>query len=217
MNIKLMKMQKKINIKLKSLCLILISMFLLRCQGNKDCSKFANEIYKEISDTSLRKEAFDYQKNLLENFCETSVKGLNYEAYHLQFYSAHGYGKSVKFEHKKGVYSIAVKCLTKEDSLPDCKAYQIRIDREEWNKLEQMIYEFDFWTAEDFRSNKGVLDGYAYLLEGNRPEAKKCDKKTYKLVARGSPEYDKMGALCDYILQYECQLKFRYKQSNKMK
>lgn len=214
-------MKKKINIKIEYFCLIFISTILFRCQGNiqenKDCSRFANEVYKEVSDTSLAKGAFDYQKILLERFAETSVKGLNYEAYHLQFYSSHGYGKSVKFENKNSVYSIAVKCRTKDDWLPDCKEYEIGIDKEEWNELECMIYEFNFWTEEDFKTNKDVLDGYVYILEGNRPEAKKCNRKTYKLVARGSPRYDKIGALCSYILEYEDQLKFKYEQLNKIK
>lgn len=214
-------MKKKINIKPEYLCLIFISIFLFRCQGkvreNRDCSKFANEIYKEVSDTSLAKEAFGYQKYLLEKFDEQSVKGLNYEAYHLQFYSSHGYGKSVKFENKNSVYSIAVKCITQGDWLPDCREYKIGIDREEWNELERMIYEFNFWTEEDFKTNKDVLDGYVYILAGNRPEAKKCNKKAYKLVGRSSPGYDKIGALCGYILDYEDQLKFKYEQRNKLK
>ncbi len=221
MNSKSIAMKKKINIKLEYFCLIFISIFLFRCQGNvqknKDCSKFANEIYQEVSDTSLAKEAFEFQKYLLEKFSEESVKGLNYEAYHLQFYSSHGYGESVKFVNKNGVYSIAIKCRSKEEWLPDCKEYEIRIDKEEWNELERMIYEFNFWTEEDFKTNKGVLDGYAYILEGNRPEAKKCNKKAYKLVGRGSPRYDKIGALCGNILDYEDQLKFKYEQRNKIK
>lgn len=214
-------MKKKISSKLKYLFLIFISIFLFRCQWNaqenKACSKFANEIYQEVSDTSLAKEAIDFQQYLLEKFGEESVKGLNYEAYHLLFYSAHGYGESVKFEHKNGVYSIAVKCVTKEELFPDCKEYKIRIDSTEWNELERMIYEFNFWTEEDFKANKDVLDGYAYILEGNRPKAKKCGKKSYKLVGRGAPRFDKIGALCGYILDYEGQLKLKYEQMNKIK
>jgi hypothetical protein len=214
-------MKKKINIKLQYFCLIFISTFLFRCQGNvqenRDCSRFENEVYKEVSDTSLAKRVFNYQKTLLERFAETSVKGLNYEAYHLLFYSSRGYGKSVKFEKKNNFYSISVKCRTKDDGLPDCKEFEIEIDKEEWTELEGMIYEFNFWTVEDFKPNREVLDGYVYILEGNRPEALKCNRKTYKLVARSSPRHDKIGALCDYILEYEDQLKFKYEQMNKIK
>jgi hypothetical protein len=210
-------MKNKINISLKCCCLICFTIFLVSCFQNvredKYCSKFANEIYNEVvTDTSLAREAFDYQKIMLEKFGETSIKGLNYEAYLLQFYSTHGYGKSVKFENKNGVYAITVKCNGKVDWVPDCKEYKIRINREEWNVLENMIYEFDFWTVEDFKVKRDVLDGSAYFLEGNRPEAERCNKKTYKLIARGSPDFDKMRALGDYIFDYEDQLKFRYEQ-----
>ena len=221
--IKQIEMKNKTNIKFEYCCMIFILIFLFSCQENvqedKDCSKYLAEIYKEVVfDTSIVRGVLDYQKILLERFGESSVKGLNSEAYHLQFYSSMGYGKSVKFENKNGIYSIAVKCRTKEDCCPDYKEYEIGIDREEWDELEKMIYEFNFWTEADFKEDKReVLDGYVYLLEGNRPQAEKCNKKTYKLIARGSPIYDKIGALCDYILDYEHQLKFKYEQMNTIK
>ena len=209
-------MNKKATIVLKYACLIFISIFLFACQGNvqenKDCSKCADEIYKEVSDTSLLNSVFGFQKNLLEKFSESSVKGLDHEAYHLQFYSSFGYGKSVKFEHNNGVYSIVVKCGTTKERLDECKEYAIVIDWEDWDKLEKMIYEFDFWTEEDVWRERLVADGFLYILEGNRPEAKKCNKKAYKIIARGSPGYEKMGALCNYIFSFEQQLKLKYEQ-----
>lgn len=196
---------------------ILILICLIGCQEKiqekKECLMYSNEKYlEETTDSVMVKEAFDYQEILLKRFGETSVKGLTYEAYHLQFYSSHGYGKSVKFENNIGGCFISVKCKSKKDWFEECKEYQIEIEKDEWREFEKMIYEFNFWTAEDFRRNEHVLDGFAYLLEGNRPEAKKCNKKTYQLIARGSPRYDKIGALCDYILEYEDQLKFKYEQ-----
>lgn len=216
-------MKNKINTKLQYSCMILILIFLFSCKENvqkeKDCAKFIKEIYQEVvSDTTFVRGILDYQKILLERFGESSVKGLNFEAYHLQYYSTMGYGKSVKFENRNGICSIAVKCRTIGNCCPDYKEYEIGIDKEEWDELEKMIYEFNFWTEEDFKDNKGaVLDGYVYLLEGNRPQAEKCDKRTYKLVARGSPRYDKMGALSNYILEFEDQLKFKYEQKKKIK
>lgn len=57
-----------------------------------------------------------------------------------------------------------------------------------------------------------TLRKFKYILEGNRPAAIECGKKSFKLVARGSPGYDKMGALCGYILDYEDQLAFNYRE-----
>lgn len=202
--------------------LILFSIFVISCQSKsqekEECTKYESEEYlEEKKDTSMIRGAFEYQEILLDRFGECSVKGLNYEAYHLQFYSSHGYGQSVKFEKKVGGYSISVKCKSKKEWFEECKEYQIGIDEDEWNELEKMIYEFNFWTAENFRENRDVLDGFAFILEGNRPEAKMCNKKSYKLVGRGSPRYDKMEALCENILAYEDQIKFRYEQLNKIK
>lgn len=202
--------------------LILFPIFLISCQnksqGKKGCAKYASEEYlEETTDTSMINEAVEYHSFLLERFGESSVKELNHEAYHLQFYSSNGYGQSVKFEKKVEGCSISVKCISKKDWFEECKEYQIGIDEHEWNELEKMIYEFNFWTAEDFRANKDVLDGYAFFLEGNRPEAENCNKKSYKLVGRGSPRYDRMEALCENILSYEDQLRFRYEQLHKIK
>jgi hypothetical protein len=79
-----------------------------------------------------------------------------------------------------------------------------------------MIYEFDFWTEEDIRANRDALDGWVCVLEGNRPRAKECHKKVYKLITRGSIRYDKVGALCEYIFEYEETLRFKYEQMSEI-
>jgi len=207
----------KTNTILGYILLIFVLIFLISCQEKSDktadCTKYENEIYLKWNiDSNLVKGAFEYQEYLLEKFGENSVKDLNHEAYHLQYYSSHGFGKLIKVEKKLDGYSISVKCSGKKDLNPECKEYQIGIKKEEWEEFENLIYEFNFWTAEDFREARKVLDGDSFLLEGNRPEAEKCNKKNYKLIARGSPRFDKMGALCEYIFEYEYQLKFKYIQ-----
>jgi hypothetical protein len=209
------EMQDKSNNKSIYCYLILILICLISCQEkvqeNGECSKFIHEKYLEKQfDSVLVKEASEYREILLKRFDEISIKGINHEAYHLQFYSSHGFGKSVKFEKNISGCSLNIKCISKVEWSPDCENYQIRISEEEWNEFEKMIYEFNFWTEEEFRGNKNVLDGYVYFLEGNRPEAKKCNKRTYQLIGRGSPRFDKIGALCDYISEYEYQLALRY-------
>jgi len=84
------------------------------------------------------------------------------------------------------------------------------LDEEDWIELEKMIYEYDFWTAEYYRNNPGVLDGSVYLLEGVRKVEQDCDLITHKLVARGSMDYDKIESLCDHIRVYERRLFTRY-------
>ncbi|MEL7122872.1 MAG: hypothetical protein AAFO07_25720 [Bacteroidota bacterium] len=203
--------------------LLILTLFLMiacqdKTQEKETCVRYLNENYLEpITDISIINEAFEYHMVLLEMFDENSVKDFKNEAYHLQFYSSHGYGKSVKFEKRLKGGTISVKCIRNEDWFTDCRDYQIEIDSTDWRILENIIYEFDFWTVEDFRSRKNVLDGYVYFLEGNRPEAITCNKKIYKLVARASPKYDKIEALCENILEFEHQLEYSYEQMGKLK
>lgn len=198
-------------------CLVAVLMALTNCtqimQGPDDCSKFANEEYlEEQVDSSLMVTEPEYQDGLKERFNDVSVKGVGYEAYNLQYISSWGHGKLVKFEKQKGNYSLSVKCGGKENSNKKCKEYKIRISEEEWDELERMIYEFNFWTEETVRVNLSATDGYAYFLEGNRPAAEKCGKKSYKLTVRGAMVYDKLDALCGNILDYEDQLAFYYRE-----
>lgn len=204
---------------IRSLCFCVILSSLISCQENYDknseCFKYSNEQYHdEVIDSTLEKEAHEYQEILLERFEETSIKDLEYEAYQLQYYSSHGFGFSIKFEKKSNGFYMSKKCLKKEGWFPDCENSRHSISQEDWEEFERMIYEFNYWTEEAFRTNEGVLDGDVYFLEGNRPSAKNCNKKTYKLIGRGSPIYDKIGALCDYIADFEESLTFRYNQIN---
>ena len=199
--------------------LIFILIILFSCQEteNEECLKYEKENYtQEIIDTSLINGLSEYNLRTTKSFNENSIKGLKYEAYQFQFYSSHGFGRLIRFDKKIGGCSIRVKCKNKEGWDLDCKEYYIGIGEENWNELEKMIYEFNFWTAENYRGNNNVLDGYIYFLEGNRPDAEKCNKKTYKLVGRGSPKFDKIEALCENILKYEEQLKSEFERLNKI-
>ena len=68
-----------------------------------------------------------------------------------------------------------------------------------------MIDEFDFWSATHFKYNDKVFDGETYFLEGSRISG---NIRLHQLVGRKSAKYDKMGALCDYIMKYQENLVF---------
>lgn len=201
--------------------LILLTFCVLSCTEKhldlNECDKFKTPEYSlETADATLLMQAEEYHEILLDRFKENSIVETHNDGYHLLFYSSHGYGKSVKFEKRNNNYILSLKCVGKKEWNDDCKQYRINIEEDEWDVLEKMIYEFDFWTADHFRTNTMVLDGSAFLLEGNRPNAKSCNVITTKLIARGSPQYDKIGNLCDNILEYEGQLRFRYEQFNRI-
>jgi hypothetical protein len=193
--------------------LIFALIFLSTCQVKEECIKFIGEEYSDVPiDSNLLVNEFEYKNTLLKRFGETPIKDLSYSAYHLQFFSSLGFGQSIKFEKKNYGYVLSVKCVAKEAYPMDCNEYQTIIDEEDWNELEEMIYEFNFWTSQQFKKNKKrALDGSTYCLEGNRPEAVNCDKKTYQFIIRDSPQYDKIGALCNHIMKYEFHLAQKYK------
>ncbi|MFM9948857.1 MAG: hypothetical protein ACKV1O_13040 [Saprospiraceae bacterium] len=186
---------------------------LFGCRAKQECPGFNRPEHSDKQvDSVLAKQAAVFRDTLLNRFGETPIKGLNYKAYHLLFYSSHGYGESIKFEINDYGCFLTVKCIKKGDYSPECQNYKTKITEEEWNELNAMIYEFDFWTAEPFRKNEDVLDGYILFLEGNKPEAAICDQRTYQFVGRSSPRFDKMEALCEYIREYKEHLVFMYSQ-----
>ncbi len=185
---------------------------LFSCQDEKEaCSKFDHEVYRnDPVDTVLWKEALGFRDTVMEWFNVRPVKERTSTYYHLLYYSSFGFGKSIKIENKNSEYFLSVNHFPEKGNYSNGKNYEIKISKEEWNKFEMMIYEFNFWTESQFKANRDVLDGYCYFLEGHRPEALKCNKKVHQIVFRGSPGYDKIGALCDYICDYEDQLALTY-------
>lgn len=181
---------------------------LIGCRPKQECPPFNRyEYIHDQVDSSYSKKAPVYLDTLIKRFEETPIKGLNYKAYHLHYYSSFGYGQSIKFEINHYGCFLTVKCIGTGHSNVECQNYKTKITEEEWNLLEAMIYEFDYWTAEPFRNNENVLDGNIYLLEGNKPYPTSCEPETYKLVVRGSARYDKMEALCYNILEYNVIVK----------
>lgn len=184
-----------------SLCIALLG--LLSCQN---CKKFENESYKlEINeDFEAMKIHIDSVNRKIE---ETDYTELDYESYRLIYSS--GQIKEFKLlridrtnngdkltykefsspEYMKGEFAVT---YFKERKLLDFQ----------WDYLENLIYEYDFWTADLYRV-RTTLGGNAFILEGNRPQAEMCNKKVRNIVMRGSPtEDDEIGQLCLKIIEY---------------
>jgi len=196
--------------------LLVLLIFGLSCQNEKNCSKFMNEKYlDEQFDSIEMQKALEQRDTLLKKFDVKPIKGQNQTIYHLLFYSSHGFGQSIKFEKKDSSYFLTSKCLFKDGWLSECENFHLEITKSEWDDLEKMIYEFNFWTENQLEANKNVLDGYVYFLEGVRPEAEKCGKKTYQFIGRASPRYDKIEKLCRCIVDYKEQLGFLHSQIHK--
>ena len=195
------------------IAIILLTMVACREASNQDnhvSPKTHNSLQDKTLDTSSVRMALKQRLVLLKEFNDTISPDIDSNYYHLTLYSAFHYGTAVKFIKKGGAHFMSVKTLRPDSSLK-LEVYSTKISKNEWDKLETMIDNFDFWTEEQFTSNE-VLDGYTFYLEGKRFTD---NGKLNRLVGRGSPRYDKIGALCDYILEYQESLVFQYKQINR--
>jgi hypothetical protein len=196
----------------KSVFFTLAILFLCGCREDKQsnqCKTEENNV--AIQDTTLAIDALKYRSELINKFNDTIQNHVDSDFYYLIQYSSFDYGTSVKFERKGGKYFLLVKTLNPKDSATRLTQYLTEIDSVEWDRLEYMVDEFDFWKAKKFKNNK-ALDGYVCFLEGNRLTK---SGKLHQVIGRGSPRYDKMGALCNYIIDYEESLVFQYKQVHK--
>ena len=190
---------------------VLIIIISLSCQNKKDCSDFMNETYlDEQIDPGEMQKLLAERDTLLRRFDVKPIKGQNQAIYHLLYYSSHGFGQSIKFEKKDSSYFLTSKCLVKTGWPSECENFHMEITKSAWDDFEKMIYEFNFWTENQLEANRNVLDGFVFILEGVRPEAEKCGKRTYQLIGRGSPQYDKIGELCKCIINYKEQIGFHY-------
>ncbi|MCZ8283911.1 MAG: hypothetical protein O9353_00510 [Bacteroidia bacterium] len=198
--------------------IILISIILLTLiacrdtssQDNQVSPKKHNSLQDKTPDTSSLRTALKQRLVLIKEFNDTISPDIDSNYYHLILYSTFHEGTAVKFIKKGGAHFMSVKTLRPDSSLK-LEVYYTKISKNEWDKLETMIDNFDFWTEEQFTYNE-VLDGYTFYLEGNRSSD---NGKLHRLVGRGSPRYDKIGALCNYILDYQESLVFQYRQINR--
>ncbi len=200
---------------LLSLLVGFVLLCLLSCRESAECVLYAKEIYPQYQEDSVMLlKAQQYRDLLLERFNETPVQGSKHNSYHFLYYCAHGYGKSIKVEVKEGAYFLTVKCVAKEGWPFDCNNYQVQISETEWNDFENTISRSDFWSAKRLGvRNENVLDGSVYIIEGNRPDAAKCDKRTYQFVGRQLLGLDTLDILYHSIEQYETALAAKYNSS----
>ncbi len=177
----------------------------LACEKKTDCSVYANETYIEKKvDSAMLSTALKGRDELLRRFDETPIRTSDHPCYHLLYYSQFGgYGRSIKVEQKDGRFFLTVKCVSTDGRYPNCENNELEILAEEWYELENIMTDFSFWKAEALDDHIDPLDSSLYILEGIRPDAAYCDKKSYQFVARHHVGYDNIDALCMRIVQYE--------------
>lgn len=202
---------------MRTILIIILLIGFIACRQTSDVGNQLNVLDNKtiktpngnISDTASVRKALKHHLELTKEFNDTISSEVDSNYYHLILYTAFREGTAIKFIKKNGVHFMYVKTLRHDSAVK--LNYSTKIDREEWDQLENMVDDFNFWTEQQFKYRE-VLDGYVFYLEGNRFSD---NRKLHRIIGRGSPQYDKIGALCNYILDYQESLVYKYKQINK--
>lgn len=149
-------------------------------------------------DFKLKLEALNHRNKLIQKFNDT-IPNSKYDYYYLFYFTAFNEGNSIQFIKKGDRYYLTEKIRDPQDSVPILTKYSTEIYEDEWERLENMVNDFDFWTEKQFKQNR-VLDGYYFYLEVNNSSN---NERIHRIVGRASPRYDKIGALCEYIMHFK--------------
>jgi hypothetical protein len=157
----------------------------------------SEEIYTAL-DFKLKLEALNHRNKLIKKFNDT-IPNSKYDYYYLIYFNAFNEGNSIKFIKKGDRYYLTEKIRYPKKGFPTLTEYSTEIYEDEWACLENMLNEFDFWTEKQFKHNR-ALDGFHFYLEVNKSTDK---ERTHRIVGRATPRYDKIGALCEYIMHFK--------------
>lgn len=192
-------------IKLKHIVFILSSsLAFVACHK---CSKFENEIYSESDTLTLNSHSLSNLKKYYDDLNEPDLDELGRESYRMFYRAAfEDYQKIIHIS--KSNTGCVLKCISMNEVYIDSAWTTVAIDTiikefsiEKWKEFENLIYGSNFWTLSQPIRERG-LDGRIFLLEGYRPEALQCNKRTYHLICRWSPEPGPLRDVCDSILSY---------------
>lgn len=179
-------------------------MLTVSCNQSKSCEKFIDENYDKHNSNlpdSVRSQIESY----LINLEEPSIHNSKFETYRLlTSYALSNRYNSFLFQKKGSISELTFK---EHEYDPKTKTFETieetrkLLSESEWAHLQYLIYKFEFWTEKEMKIREGVTDGYSYVLEGCRPQAKLCSKKTNKLLLRvNSADTDNIKWLCDDLI-----------------
>ena len=179
--------------------------------GCNNCEKFKDEIYNEQPNPSLDTIIVE-MNSILQRLDEPKMNELDFESYRLIFISAFEERKLIRVDKKENKYYLVYKDFSGEQDSNHIilkENIQISITKRNWKYIKNLIYKNNYWSVKKYiEPPKDVLDGYGFTLEGRRPKAERCNKKTEQIVFRSTPdENDKMGDLCFQLLHYIDKIK----------
>jgi hypothetical protein len=184
--------------------IISICLSFLACNN---CSKFENEQYNESDTLTLNSEHFFYVKNCFDAVKETDITQKDMASFRMWY--RFSFGKYEYIIHlSKTEKGCTLKSMAVDNIFNDSKWTTLVVDStikelsiEKWNTFENLIYNAQFWTLTQLIDDRG-LDGHTFVLEGYRPEAEPCGKRSYHIIGRWSPRSEPLRTLCDSLLAY---------------
>jgi len=220
-----------------ALFLIALMLLLFGSCARRECDPVVEAVM--IQDSTMMDNALQYRSILLNRFAESALAQNGQKQYHFMFYSSHGYGRSVKIMERDRHYFIRVHCFMKKemraalekdrtmgrpgifDEALDDVNFEIEITDAEWMLFEYEAYKAEFWNIQPIdTTERKVLDGTRYIVEGSRPTDGGCIRKGHQLLFRNHQGGDAAGRLIDGFLNIEDFLSKKYgfrKDPNKTK
>lgn len=173
--------------------------------NNNNCVQFEQESYSEET-MPLEVEAKDNLNTLYNYLNELDYSTQPFESYRLLFGSGYSPKKTVvRIDHSENGPVLSYKIFTAK-ATPDnqdmnveiVEENQFNLSEEDWDKFISLIYKKSYWTMPEMVGKTGYK-GVSYFIEGIRPQAKDCGKRTQHIVTRWNPSSGDFYALCNHI------------------
>lgn len=192
--------------RLLKICFFAIGLsFVLNSCSN--CGEFATEQYPEPDTLTLLSKPLRHLRGTYEKIGEFEIPLPKDRAYRMYY----------KFSFEECAY---VMHLTKTQNgcmiacryvnwIPSDASWETisvewtnkTMSMRQWNEFENRMIEAKFWTMPQHIDRQGA-DGHTIFLEGYRPQAAACGKRTYHLIHRWSPEAGPLRDAVDMLIGY---------------
>ena len=184
----------------KNIYYILLLIFLVSCQGNKNPCSLSEVVLKDINriDSLIGiPEVQDRNRNWMKhNYDEPSIFHADNETYRFIWSSSFDGTKIYRIEKKGNAFKAIVKVFANNDTIG--KFTEFNISKKVWNNITDSLNATNFWMYPSSIDRKG-LDGASWSLEGYKPIKDKCTQKKFHSVGRWSPIDTQFISMCKLL------------------
>ncbi len=181
---------------------LLFSAFLISCTDT--CAKFERESYPK-NDLKIEFEAKDGLNILYGYLDELDYSTSTFESYRLLHGAADTRTKRlIRLDHTDDGAILSYKIFSAQ-ATPEggmevnvIEQHSYALSSKDWDTFQNLVYKKAFWTMPEMIGKTGYK-GVTYFIEGTRPQAKVCAKRTQQMVTRWNPTSGKFYALCTHI------------------